>query len=217
MILVNFKLYKETFGDGAIKLAKICKEVSIETKIKIIPVVSTLDAIRIKNELGIEILIQGVDEYSEGAKTGFISAIQAKETGIDGSLLNHSEHKLAPGKVKQILKMWPKDFMSVLCLDTLGKTERWAKNIKADYIAYEPTYLIGDRTRSVSTEKPEVIKKFVEKYPKIPVLVGAGIHNKEDVKIALSLGAKGVLVSSGIVKAVDQKKALMELASGFLL
>ena len=26
MIFVNFKIYKETFGDGAIKLAKIVKE-----------------------------------------------------------------------------------------------------------------------------------------------------------------------------------------------
>lgn len=217
MILVNFKLYKETFGDGAIKLAKICKEVSETTGIKILPVVTTLDAVRIKKEVGIDVLIQNVDEYIDGARTGYISAKQAKEVGMTGSLLNHSEHQIAPGKIKKILKLWPEKFISVVCIDSLGKTDRWAKNIHPDYIAYEPTYLIGDQTKSVATEKPEAIKKMVEKYPEVPILVGAGIHNKNDVEVSLSLGAKGILVSSGVVKAKDQKTALLELANAFLV
>lgn len=217
MILVNFKLYKETFGPGAIKLSKICKEVSELTGVKIMPVVTALDAVRIRNEVGLEVLIQNVDEYVDGAKTGFVSPIQAKEAGIGGSLLNHSEHQVPPGKVKKILKIWPTDFMSVVCIDSLGKTERWAKNIKPDYIAYEPSYLIGDPTRSVATEKPDIIKKIVDKYPKVSILVGAGIHSKSDVVTSLSLGAKGILVSSGVVKAKDQKAALIELANGFLV
>lgn len=217
MILVNFKLYKETFGEGAIKLAKICKEVSELTGVKILPVVTALDAVRIKNEVGIEVLIQNVDEYRDGAKTGFVSATQAKEAGVKGSLLNHSEHQVSPGKVKKILKIWPENFVSVVCIDSLGKTERWAKNIEPDYIAYEPSYLIGDSTRSVATEKPEVIKKIVEKYSKVPILVGAGIHDKNDVKVSLSLGAKGILISSGVVMAKNQRDKLIELASAFLV
>ena len=42
-------------------------------------------------------------------------------------------------------------------------------------------------------------------------LCGAGISTREDVKEALKLGTKGVLVASGIVKARNQRKALKEL------
>ena len=45
----------------------------------------------------------------------------------------------------------------------------------------------------------------------MPVLCGAGIHTGEDVKKSRELGAKGILVASGVVKAKDQRKALKEL------
>ena len=215
MILVNFKIYKETFGDGALKLAEICKKVSQKSGVKIIPVVSALDAVRIKEKLNIEVYLQAVDEFSEDAKTGFISPVQAEALKIEGSILNHSEHQIKPGTIKKILKKYPKKFKSVVCISSFGQTERWAKNIKPDMIAYEPKELIGNKEKSVATEKPEIIKKIVEKYPKIPILVGAGIHSKEDVIASLKLGAKGVLISSFIVKAKDPEKELTEIASVF--
>lgn len=215
MILVNFKIYKETFGDNAVKLAKICKEVMEETKVEIVPIVSALDAYRISNELKMGVYLQCVDEYFEGAKTGNISPLQAKKLDIKGSLLNHSEHKVKSGTIKKILKHWPADFDSVVCIQTFGQTERWAKNIKPTMIAYEPSYLIGSKDKSVSTEKPEVIKKIVEKFKNIPILVGAGVKTPEDVKIALKLGAKGILISSAIVKSDKPKKDLLELARVF--
>ena len=215
MILVNFKLYKETFGDGALKLAEICKKVSQKSGVKIIPVVSALDAVRIKEKLEMEVYLQAVDEFNDGAKTGFISPFQAETLKIDGSILNHSEHRIKPGSVKKILTNWPKNFKSIVCISSLGQAEGWAKNIKPDMIAYEPKELIGSKDKSVATEKPEIIKKMVEKYPKIPILVGAGIHSKEDVVVSLKLGAKGVLISTFIIKAKDPEKELIEIASAF--
>lgn len=215
MILVNFKLYKETFGDGALKLAEICKKVSQKSGVKIIPVVSALDAIRIKEKLDMEVYLQMVDEFNDGAKTGFISPFQAASLKIDGAILNHSEHRIKPGTVKKILADWPKDFKSVVCISSLGQAEGWAKNIKPDMIAYEPKEFIGNKEKSVASEKPEIIKKIVEKYPKIPILVGAGIHSKEDVSVSLKLGAKGVLISTFIIKSKDPEKELTEIASAF--
>lgn len=215
MILVNFKIYKETFGDGALKMAEICQRVSQKTGVKIIPVVSSLDAVKIKEKLGMEVYLQAIDEVSEGAKTGFISPIQANELKIGGTLLNHSEHRMKPGSIKKILKIWPKGFKSVLCLSSLGQVEGWAKNLAPDGIAYEPKELIGSKDKSVASEKPEMIKKIVEKFPKIPVLVGAGIHSKEDVAVSLKLGAKGILISSFIIKAKDPEKELTGIASAF--
>ncbi|MDD2224725.1 MAG: triose-phosphate isomerase [Candidatus Shapirobacteria bacterium] len=215
MILVNFKLYKETFGDGALKLAEICKKVSQKSGVKIIPVVSVLDAVRIKEKLDMEVYLQAVDEFNDGAKTGFTSPFQAASLKIDGSILNHSEHRIKPGTVKKMLADWPKDFKSVVCISSLGQAEGWAKNIKPDIIAYEPKEFIGNKEKSVASEKPEIIKKIVEKYPKIPILVGAGIHSKEDVSVSLKLGAKGVLISTFIIKAKDPEKELTEIASAF--
>jgi len=215
MILVNFKLYKETFGDGALKLAEICKKVSDKSGVKIIPVVSALDAVRIKEKLGIDVFLQSVDEFNEGSKSGFISPFQAESLKIDGSLLNHSEHRIKPGTIKKILKNYPKNFKSVVCISSLGQAEGWAKNIKPDMIAYEPKEFIGNKEKSVASEKPEIIKKIVKKYSKIPILVGAGIHSKKDVSMSLKLGAKGVLISTFIVKAKDPEKKLLEIASAF--
>jgi len=42
-------------------------------------------------------------------------------------------------------------------------------------------------------------------------LCGAGISNKEDVEAAKKLGVKGVLVASAIVKAENQREALLNL------
>lgn len=215
MILINFKIYKETFGDRALELAEICQRVSQKSGVKIIPVVSALDAVRIKEKIGIEVFLQTVDEYSDGAKSGFVSPFQAEALKIDGSLINHSEHKIKPGTVKKILENYPKKFKSVVCIGSLGQADGWAKNIKPDWIAYEPKEFIGNSEKSVATERPEIIKKIVEKYPNVPILVGAGIHSKEDVVVSLKLGAKGVLISSFIVKAKDPEKELTEIASAF--
>jgi len=215
MILINFKIYKETFGDRALELAEICKKVSQKSGVKIIPVVSALDAVRIKEKKGMEVFLQAVDEYNDGAKSGFVSPFQAEALKIDGSLINHSEHKIKPGTVKKILENYPQNFKSVVCIGSLGQACGWAKSIKPDWIAYEPKEFIGNSEKSVATEKPEIIKKIVEKYPNVPVLVGAGIHSKEDVVVSLKLGAKGVLISSFIIKAKDPEKELTELASAF--
>lgn len=215
MILVNFKIYKETFGNGAMELAKICKKVMEETKVEIIPVVSALDAVRIIRETGVRPILQSVDEYFEGAKTGYISPIQAKALGIRGTLLNHSEHKIKPGTIKKMLRKWPEGFESIVCVQTLGQSEAWARKIKASMIAYEPGFLIGSKDKSVSSEKAEVIRKMVKNYAPISVIVGAGIKSGTDVKIALEMGAKGVLVASGVVEDKDPYGRLLELAKAF--
>ncbi|MFA5749977.1 MAG: triose-phosphate isomerase [Candidatus Shapirobacteria bacterium] len=217
MILVNFKIYEESFGNKAIELAKICKKVMEKTKVKIIPVVSALDAIRIKEKLDMEVWLQNIDGIFEGAATGMISPLQAKNLGIEGTILNHSENKTKPGTIKKMLKNWPKNFKVTVCLSSLGQSENWAKNIKPDFIAYEPKNLIGNKEKSVSSEKPDVIRKMVEKYSKIPILIGAGIHSKKDVEVSLKLGAKGILISSYIVKSNDPEKRLEELAKCYNL
>jgi len=215
MIIVNFKNYKETFGDGALKLAEICKKVSLKSGVEIIPSVSSLDAVLIQKELNMKVFLQSVDPIFEGRGSGFVSPLKAEELKIGGSLLNHSEHKLSPGTIKKMLAVWPKNFKSVVCLSSLGQIRGWARNIKPDFIAYEPKNLIANKEKSVATENPKTIKTIVDFYKKIPVLVGAGIHSAQDVKVSLKMGASGILISSFIVQSKEAEKNLNKLAEVF--
>jgi triosephosphate isomerase (TIM) len=215
MILLNFKNYKETFGKKSLELAKLCADLSQKKQIEIIPIVCALDVYKIKKEIGISPYIQSVDGLEIGAKTGYINALKALESGARGSLINHSEKRIKPGTIKKMLKVWPKELESVLCLQSLGQTTSWAKNLKPTMIAYEPSYLIGSKDKSVATEKPKVIKQIVNCYEDIPVLAGAGIKNKEDVEVTLKMGGKGILLASGVIKSQDPREQLLKLISGF--
>lgn len=216
MIIVNFKNYKETFGDGALKLAEICKKVALKTGVEIIPAVSALDAVLIKKELKMKVFLQNVDPIFEGRGSGFVSFGKALNLGIDGTILNHSEHRITPGTLKKMLAVWPKKFQSVVCISSLGQVEGWARNIRPDFVAYEPRNLIASKEKSVATENPKTIKAIVEHYKKIPVLVGAGIHSVEDVKVSLKMGASGILISSFVVQSKDPLKNLTKLAEVFI-
>ncbi len=215
MILLNFKLYPQTFGDKALNLSAIAKEVMEITGVKIIPVLSALDAVRVKEKLNIDVYLQHVDVYSQGPYTGYVSALAAKSLGIKGALINHSEHRLKLGTLKQIIKSWPTDFDSILCLQSHHQLLRWASKLKVKYFAYEPKEFIGNSKTSVASAKPEQIINFIKTLNPAPVLVGAGIHSGKDVSTSLKLGAMGILVSSSIIKSSDPKKELIALASAF--
>jgi triosephosphate isomerase len=50
--------------------------------------------------------------------------------------------------------------------------------------------------------------------PYVSVLCGAGVKNGEDVKAAIELGADGVLLASGVVKAEDAEAVIKDLVGG---
>jgi triosephosphate isomerase (TIM) len=212
MIFINFKTYPQGTGQKAVELAKICDKVSKSSGIRIIPVVQVVDLWQARQAVSIPIWVQHTDWQEPGQHTGWINLESVIESGASGTLLNHSEHQLPPGTVNQVLKRINK-FSTMVCCKTFGQAERLLK-MKPDFLAYEPPELIGNKEKSVATEKPKVINKIVE-LSSIPVIVGAGIHSKEDVKISLNLGAKGVLVSSDIVLSENSEKDLMKLAEGF--
>ena len=47
--------------------------------------------------------------------------------------------------------------------------------------------------------------------PTVKVLCGAGISTGDDVAAAIWLGAEGVLLASGVIKAKDPRAALFDL------
>ena len=213
MILINFKIYQETFGDNALKLGKIIKELADKSGIRIVVTSSALDALRLK-ELGLEVWLQNIDEYADGKHTGWVSASQAMALGIKGSLINHFEHQIPKGKVLNILKNKPAGFELMCCVKSLGQIEKWVAKAKPDYILYEPPKLIGSSKDSVAS-KPDSIKKAIELSGDIPLVVGAGVKNKQDVIISLKMGAKSVMLASGFVLSKDLISVLEDIISGF--
>jgi len=102
---------------------------------------------------------------------------------------------------------------TVVCASTLSEVRKVAL-FKPDFIAYEPTELIGGEI-SVTQAKPDIIVKAVELVKSLSrrtkVLCGAGVHNKEDLGQALVLGCSGVLIGHSVPKARDPKKFLEEM------
>lgn len=220
MIFVNFKTYQEGTGEEAVKLAKVCQEVNQETKVPIVPCVQAVDIFRLASQ-GFKVWAQHVDDIDFGPNTGQILPEAVLAAGAEGTLLDHSENKLPVEmigsiieKLKGIEVQGGRDFKILVCAESIEEAKEIVK-FRPDFIAYEPPELIGSRIASVSTEKPAMIKDFVGQIKEIPVLVGAGVHSRKDVEIALELGAHGILVATDVVLAENPQQELLQLARGF--
>lgn len=130
-------------------------------------------------------------------------------------MINHSERRLKLAEIDATVKMTrDMQLASVVCTNN-AKVSASAAALRPDFIAIEPPELIGTGT-PVSQAKPEIIIKtetLVKQInPEVIILCGAGITKGDDVTAALRLGTKGVLVASGIVKAKEPKKVLLDFA-----
>jgi len=217
MIFLNFKTYPQATGDNAIKLAIACEFVSEQTKIPVIPVVQIADVWRIKQHVNIPVWIQHLDYHKQGANTGFTTIESAIAAGAAGTVLNHSEHPIDQDTLQKTvgrIQSHTSEFAVIICASTLDRLAA-AKDLQPEYLAYEPPELIGSTTTSVATEKAEIIAKAAQAIQPVPLIVGAGVKDANDIRISLQQGAKGILVASAVVKAPDPAEKLRELAEGF--
>jgi triosephosphate isomerase len=213
IIIVNLKAYDHAIGAGAVKLAKICSEVAKKTKSRIACAVQPTDVYRVSQAVKIPVYSQHVDCVGKGAHTGWLLCESLKAAKGVGSLVNHSEHRIPIDNIKRnIAGLKQNKLTSIVCASGPAKVKQLAK-FKPDFIAYQPPALIGGKV-SVSDAKPSIIKNCVKLAGRVPLLVGAGVHNEHDVRVALELGAKGILVASGVVKNKNPRKALIDLCRG---
>lgn len=216
-IFINFKTYPQGTGEKALELAKICEEVRKTKDVEIVPVVQSVDLFQIVQEVKIPVWIQHLDPQPQGTFNGWENIEAAIEAGAKGTLLNHSEHQIPPGTIKQTitrikkLELRSKLFETMVCCKTLGQMERLVK-LKPDFIAYEISELIATST-SITDSNPKAIQHAVRICKEIPLIVGAGVHKAEDLTRAKKLGAKGILISSAIMLSENPKEKLLELIS----
>lgn len=218
-IIVNFKIYIQSVGKRGLELAKIAERVSRETGVCIGVAPQTPDIRLIAENTEIPVFAQHIDPLPPGSGTGAVLPEAVKEAGAVGTLINHSEKRLTLADIDECIKRAREvGLISLVCTNTPEVTYATAA-LSPDVIAYEPPELIGTGI-PVSKAKPQAVTAALELVrrinPELPVLCGAGITTGEDVKKALELGTKGVLLASGVVKAKDPYKVLLEMANSCL-
>ncbi|MEM3341304.1 MAG: triose-phosphate isomerase [Thermoplasmata archaeon] len=217
VVMVNFKIYRESIGKNALELAKICEEVALSTGKSIVVNLCAADIYRVSSQLKIPVWGQHADAVKLGSGTGYIPLEVLAENGATGTLINHSENRLKIADIEWLVAYAKKIGLQTCVCTNNDSVSAACAVLKPDFIAVEPPELIGGDI-SVTTADPEVVRRSVElvkKYaPEVKVLCGAGVKTGEDVRKAIELGTDGVLLASGVTKAKDPKAALINLVSG---
>lgn len=217
MFIINLKNYDEIAGTKSVRLAKSASKIAKKYKIKI-PVCPPQHLLSEVARSYSDVFAQHLDNAKIGSTTGFLVPEVVKKSKISGTLINHSEHRIPSNEIEDLVaRLRELNMTSVVCVQDVKEAWRYSK-INPDYIAIEPPELIGSG-KAVSKEKPEIITESVravkEAHNSTQLLCGAGIVSGEDVSRALELGARGILVASGIVKSKDWEEKIEEFALAF--
>jgi triosephosphate isomerase len=215
IIIVNFKTYLEATGEKAVKLAETAEKVAKQTKTTIGVAPQFTDIASVAKRVSIPVFSQHIDPIKPGSFTGHVLPEAVKEAGATGTLINHSECRLPVEEIEKcVLRAKETGLVTVICADT-PETSKKVAAFNPDIVAIEPPELIGSGI-PVSKAKPEIVSGAVQLVKnvnsKVHVLCGAGITRGDDVSAALKLGAEGILLASGVVKAKDPYAVLMEMA-----
>ncbi len=213
LLLINFKAYAEGTGERGLKIAKVIENVALEKKANIAIAVQVAEIEKFASSVSIPVYSQHMDGIQPGAFTGWVLPETVKAAGAFGTLLNHTEHQMNMEALRGALERAKElRLKTVVCANTPEIAKQIAR-FSPDYVAVEPPELIGGDL-SISKAKPEVISNSVKNVGSVPLLVGAGVKTRDDVRKAIQLGAKGVLVASGVVKALNPEKAIKDLVAG---
>ncbi len=215
LIVVNFKTYQTASGESAEQLAKVMEQVA-DRNYRMIAVVSAFDLASIStNTDKVEVWSQHLDPVGKGSHTGWLEPDLAIHRGAVGTVINHAEHKVPIDHVRDLMAMLPEKFPICACAADVEEAIALAK-LGPTFIAVEPPELIGGDI-SVTSADPSIVSDTVAAVkstnPKVRVLCGAGVKNGADVKMAIELGAEGVLLASGVTKASDVSSVLNDLTS----
>lgn len=219
-IVINAKVYDEVTGrEGVLALAKACQIAAEEadTVIGLAPPQLELSFLGAQDFPNVALFAQHTDALATGSGTGWITPEAVKATGAVGTLLNHAEHKVPHDVVAATLKRCHElGLQTMVCSDGAAETEALAP-MGPSYLAVEPPELIGGDI-SVTSADPAIVSDTAAAIsrlnPATRTFCGAGVKTGEDVRTAIELGAYGVLLASGVVKAADPLAAVKDLVSG---
>ncbi len=220
-IIINAKVYPQVTGHDAIeRLAKACQSVAQEVGSPIGLAPPTVELATVGRGLDVPdvvVFAQHVDRLEPGAGTGHVTVEAIAAAGAQGTILNHAEHKIDHDLAAETLtRVHKAGLQSLVCADGMPETRALAPLVPT-YLAVEPPALIGGDV-SVTKADPAIVSDAVaavqQLSPATLTLCGAGVKTGIDVSTAIELGAHGVLLASGVVKAADPHAALLDLARG---
>ena len=213
LIVVNFKTYSTAMAQSADTLGQ--HMANVQTNARMVAVASAFDLSSVSSISGLEVWSQHLDPVGQGSHTGWLEPETAIARGASGTIINHAEHKVSIEHVEKLMAMLPEGFPICACAADVEEARALAK-LGPTFIAVEPPELIGGDI-SVTTADPAIVSDTVaavkEVNPGVRVLCGAGVKNGQDVATAISLGAEGVLLASGVTKANDVIGVLNDLVS----
>ncbi len=212
-LLVNLKTYESGTGADAIEVAEAAARVSEETGARIAVAPQAVDLRDVAKRC--EAFGQHVDSVEYGSNTGASLAEAAAHAGAGGTLVNHSERRVRLHDLAGAVDAAHRAGLEALVCANNAEQCAAAAALEPDYVAVEPPELIGTGT-PVSQADPDIVRDTVERVgdvAEVPVLCGAGISSGDDVDAAADLGAEGVLVASGVVKADDPEEAMRDLVT----
>lgn len=218
ILILNYKTFSSGLGQSGLAIARGAERASREWGVAIMVAVPYTMIHRIASSVEIPVLAQHVDPVEPGRGTGYVTVEAVREAGGRGSLVNHSERKLALSESQRVIELLrASSLTSVACGDTPRAAAAMAL-LGADIVAVEPPELIGTGI-AVSRARPEVVTNSIELIRgelklALPILVGAGVVSEEDCRRAIELGADGVLVASAVMNAKDPLSKINELCRG---
>lgn len=208
-VLVNLKAYET----DPVAIAEAAASVAAETdaRIGIAPQAADIRAVA---ETGVETWAQHISAVEYGSHTGSTVAESVAGAGAAGTIVNHSERRVTLDHIDEAIHAAERaGLQSLICANTPDQVAA-VTTLGPDAVAVEPPELIGSGI-PVSKADPDIVSDAVDAAadidPSVPVLCGAGISEGEDVEAAADLGAKGVLLASGVAKADDPADALRDL------
>lgn len=132
--------------------------------------------------------------------------------GATGVMLNHCEKPLSLSALTCTIKRARQiGLTSMVCASSLPEVQA-VVCLRPDIVVAEPEELIGTGTCGGGTYVESCMSTVRRMDPHIPVLVGAGIRNGDDVYQIMLHGADGTGSSSGIALANDRRKMILEMA-----
>jgi triosephosphate isomerase len=217
VITLNLKTYAEATGKKAIEIALIMDKISKETGTSMAISVQATDLKMCSEKVTIPVFAEHIDPIKPGSHTGWILPEAIKLSGAVGTLINHSERRLKLADIDLcITRAKELNLDHIVCSNNIN-TSKSIATLSPNFVAVEPPELIGGEI-SVTTADPGIVSGSVDAVKDIDknvkVLCGAGIKNGKDVSKSIDLGAEGVLLASGIVKAKDKERVIRDLASG---
>jgi len=217
VIVLNVKTYAEATGKNALEIAAIMDKISKETGASMAISVQATDITMCAEKVSIPVWAEHIDPIKPGSHTGWTLPEAVKAAGAIGTLINHSEHRLILADVDVcISRVKELGLDHIVCSNNVATSKAIAA-FSPNFVAVEPPELIGGDI-SVTSADPGIVSGSVDAVRQVDknvkVLCGAGVKNGKDVAKSIELGADGVLLASGVVKAKDKDAVIRDLASG---